>query len=76
MECFPGTGGRSGAVFAMAFHPGGTRLATAGREGVVWLWDLATGEAVARLPGHTNYVMSLAFSGRSEENARQGVADH
>ena len=38
------------------------RLATAGSDRAVWLWDLATGEEVARLPGHTNYVWSLAFS--------------
>src|SRR5262249_13728488 len=28
----------------------------------VWLWDLARGEEVARLPGHTSFVWSLAFS--------------
>jgi hypothetical protein len=49
-------------VFAAAFHPDGTRLATAGRDRAVWLWDLATGQAVARLQGHTGYVWSLAFS--------------
>jgi WD40 repeat protein len=49
-------------VFAAAFHPDGTRLATAGRDRAIWLWDLARGEAVARLPGHTSYVWSLAFS--------------
>jgi WD40 repeat protein len=54
--------GHTDKVFAVAFHPDGTRLATAGREGAVWLWDLARGEAVARLPGHKNYVWSLAFS--------------
>jgi hypothetical protein len=26
------------------------------------LWDLARGEEVARLPGHTSYIWSLAFS--------------
>src|SRR5262249_32290713 len=54
--------GHTDEVFAAAFHPDGTRLATAGRDRAVWLWDLATGEAVARLQGHTNYVWSLAFS--------------
>src|SRR4029077_8506894 len=32
------------------------------RDGAVWLWDVARGEEVARLPGHTSYVWSLAFS--------------
>ena len=54
--------GHTDEVFAVAFHPDGTRLATAGRDGAVWLWDLARGEAVVRLPGHKSYVWSLAFS--------------
>jgi WD40 repeat protein len=54
--------GHTDEVFAVAFHPGGTRLATAGRDRAIWLWDLVRGEAVARLPGHTSYVWSLAFS--------------
>jgi WD40 repeat protein len=54
--------GHTDDVFAAAFHKGGTRLATAGRDRAVWLWDLTRGEDVARLPGHTSYVWSLAFS--------------
>jgi WD40 repeat protein len=54
--------GHTDEVYALAFHPDGTRLATGGRDGAVWLWDLARGEEVARLPGHKGYVWSLAFS--------------
>src|SRR5262249_22990013 len=54
--------GHTDEVFAAAFHPEGKRLATAGRDRAVWLWDLATGKEVARLQGHTDYVWSLAFS--------------
>jgi hypothetical protein len=54
--------GHTDDVFALAFHPDGRRLASAGRDRAVWLWDLARGEAVARLQGHTSYVWSLAFS--------------
>jgi WD40 repeat protein len=54
--------GHTDEVFAVAFHPDGTRLATAGRDRAIWLWDLERGEVVARLPGHTSYVWSLAFS--------------
>ena len=54
--------GHSDEVFAVAFHPGGTRLATAGRDRAIWLWDSAKGEEVGRLAGHTSYVRSLAFS--------------
>jgi hypothetical protein len=54
--------GHTDDVFAAAFHPDGRRLATAGRDRAVWLWDLARGEDVARLPGHMSFVWSLAFS--------------
>src|SRR5262249_27089657 len=54
--------GHTDEVFAAAFHQGGTRLATAGRDQAIWLWDLKRGEEVARLPGHTGYVWSLAWS--------------
>ena len=36
--------------------------ATAGRDGMIWLWDLAEAEDVARLPSHKSFVWSLAFS--------------
>src|SRR5262249_43039198 len=49
-------------VYAVAFHPDGTRLATGGRDGAVWLWDLARLEDVVRLPGHKSYIWALAFS--------------
>ena len=54
--------GHTDDVFAVAFHPDGTRLASAGRDRAVWLWDLARGDDVARLQGHTKLVFSLAFS--------------
>jgi WD40 repeat protein len=54
--------GHSGEVFTASFHPDGTRLATAGRDRAIWLWDLTRGDDVARLQGHTSFVWSLAFS--------------
>jgi WD40 repeat protein len=54
--------GHTDEVFAAAFHPDGTRLATAGRDRAILLWDLTRREEVARLQGHTSYFWSLAFT--------------
>src|SRR5262249_20244279 len=54
--------GHTDEVFAVSFHTDGTRLASAGKDRSIWLWDLARDEGVARLPGHTDYVWSLAFN--------------
>jgi WD40 repeat protein len=54
--------GHTDDVFAVAFHPDGTRLASTGRDRAIWLWDLARREEVVRLQGHTKLVFSLAFS--------------
>jgi WD40 repeat protein len=54
--------GHTDEVYAVAFHPDGTRLATGGQDGAVSLWDLARGEEVLRLPRHKSFVWSLAFS--------------
>ena len=35
--------GHTDEVFATAFHPDEKRLATAGRDGAVWLWDPRAG---------------------------------
>jgi hypothetical protein len=53
--------GHTEEVFVVAVHPDGTRLATAGRDGAIRVWDTARGREVARLTGHKSYVWSLAF---------------
>ena len=38
------------------------RLASGGGDGVVRLWDVATGQPLSTLTGHTGHVFSVAFS--------------
>jgi WD40 repeat protein len=65
--------GHTHEVCAVAFHPDGTRLASAAADGVIWLWDVARGKEVVRLPGHRGVVWSLAFSRDGATLASGGV---
>jgi WD40 repeat protein len=65
-------------VLAVAIAPDGTWLATGVLDGAVQLWDVATGDALATLTGHTKPVNALAISpdgswiasGSSDETVR------
>ncbi|MBB6080979.1 NB-ARC domain-containing protein [Streptomyces paradoxus] len=54
--------GHIGGVYAVAFSPDGTRLATVGDNGTVQIWDTATGATQRTLTGHTGGVRVVAFS--------------
>ncbi|HLM47936.1 MAG TPA: WD40 repeat domain-containing protein, partial [Myxococcaceae bacterium] len=58
--------GHEADVWGLAFSPDGTRLASAGHDQRVVLWDMATGES-RRLLGHTAGASGVAFlpDGRS-----------
>lgn len=55
-------GCHEGPVTAVAFAPGGGVLASAGLEGSIRLWDLATRRERACLRGHTAPVYAIAYS--------------
>jgi WD40 repeat protein len=51
-----------GPVRAVAFSPDGSRVAAAGNDRAVWVWDAASGKELRTLPGHADWVTALAFS--------------
>jgi WD40 repeat protein len=55
--------GHGDTVWSLAFSPDGSRLATAGsREGLLFLWDTATGRKVHELAGHSRQSPLVSFS--------------
>lgn len=55
-------GGGHGGVFAVAFGPGGEKLAGGNRDGSVTLWSADSGALLRLLSGGLKKVVSVAFS--------------
>ncbi|MDY6897728.1 MAG: pentapeptide repeat-containing protein, partial [Cyanobacteriota bacterium] len=54
--------GHTNAITSVTFHPcENNLLASSGLDGTIRLWDIITGECRI-IPGHSNWVWSLAFS--------------
>ena len=45
----------------VAFHPGGNRVATCSGDKTIRIWDVATGQEILTLKGHTSEVRSIRF---------------
>ncbi len=54
--------GHTDEALALAWSPDGSRLASAGRDRLIRVWDAKNWLQLAQLGGHTSYVWSLAFS--------------
>ncbi|MDB5320861.1 MAG: repeat protein [Phycisphaerales bacterium] len=65
--------GHAKAVFALAFHPDGTRLLSGGADRTTRLWDLATSTEVRRVELSDHWVRPVAFvnGGRQFASAAQ-----
>src|SRR5262249_12419844 len=65
--------GHRATVNQLAFSPDGGRLASAGRDRVGFLWDVATGTPLATLDGHRGAVRAVAFSPDGRTVATRGT---
>jgi WD40 repeat protein/serine/threonine protein kinase len=62
LRTLSGLSGHLGPVTSLAFTPDGKRLASAGWDGKVKLWNVATGHLLHTLGRHRKYVNSVAIS--------------
>jgi WD40 repeat protein/DNA-binding SARP family transcriptional activator len=53
--------GPSKALYAVEISPDGRTLAAAGQDAIVYLWDIASGQLLQSLPGHTTSIFCVAF---------------
>ena len=68
--------GHAAGVARIAFSPDGTRLVTGDLDGVIRLWDAATGRAILSFPGLADRITGLAFDPSGAFLAASGDAIH
>src|SRR5262249_6189893 len=60
-------------VRGVAFSPTGDRLASAGGDGTVKIWNSTTGTMIQTFPAHTDSVVSVAFHPDGKHMASRGA---
>jgi len=60
------SGGDRGEIRAVALHPDGRTCATAAEDGIVSLWDVATGERLESFPAADDVIIEIAYDGAGE----------
>jgi len=67
--------GHTGAVRSLLFSPDSSRLASAGAEGAIRVWDPAAGQTVRTIDGLASDVRSLSFSRKGDRIAAADGSD-
>jgi WD40 repeat protein/serine/threonine protein kinase len=60
-------------VLGVAFSPDGERIASAGGDGAIRIWNSRTGEVIQQFPAHTDSVVSVAFHPTGKHIASVGA---
>ncbi|BBZ46475.1 nSTAND1 domain-containing NTPase [Mycobacterium parmense] len=66
--------GHAGPVTSVAMGPGGSRIASAGVDGAVVLWDPYTGTQIKKMPGSAGVITRVAFE-HAGDTVVSGSAD-
>lgn len=67
--------GHTSAVMELHFTPDGSQIFTASTDNTLGLWDVASGQRIKKLKGHTTFVNSVQGSRRGPQILVSGSDD-